>query len=465
MAKFGDMRDLIAALPDAPRSTAQPWTWGDTPDAIAAQLAGLKTFLWLESCGAGDRHLLLGERWRIEGWPTVWIAITPEGEVRHTRHPGESAFDFLDLLEREWLSRQDRRTLLGLFFAYETGWHIEKRSRQPKDNDTPEFVIFCPEASAFYPGGHGGNFIGSLPEPRPCPPRADFAHGARLRLLQDRARYGEQVRRIKAEIRAGNTFQANLSQGYAVEGRVDALGFALDLFAHEPAPFAACWRTPGFEIVSQSPERLLRREPDGRLFTRPIAGTLPRGSGPDEARRIEDFKINFKELAEHNMLIDLARNDLGKVSRPGSVRVAEHLTVESYRHLHHLVSEVRGEAVPGTGAGRIIAAMFPGGTITGCPKPSTMKILDELEEGARGPYTGSLGYLSADGRLDLNILIRSALVLPNRTIFRTGGGIVWDSEEEAEYRETLVKARGLAASLRRGGAVLADGAEVICQLQ
>ena len=135
--------------------------------------------------------------------------------------------------------------------------------------------------------------------------------------------------------------------------------------------------------------------------------------------------------------------------------------MESYRHLHHLVSEVRGEVEPGRGAGAITAALFPGGTITGCPKPSTLHILDELEEGARGPYTGSLGYLAADGRLDLNILIRSALILPNRTLFRTGGGIVWDSQEPAEYRETLVKARGLAASLLRGGAKLEPGAEVI----
>lgn len=261
--------------------------------------------------------------------------------------------------------------------------------------------------------------------------------------------YLAQVRRIKEYIAAGDVFQVNLSRGWriALERAVAPVDLYRRLRGANPAPFSGLMSLPGGAIISSSPERLV--EVRGRsVRTRPIAGTYPRGGDREEdARRARELLAHPKERAEHVMLIDLERNDLGRVCRPGSVRVSELMALESYRHVHHIVSEVGGELREGVAPADVIRAVFPGGTITGCPKVRCMEIIAELEDTPRGAYTGSMGYLNRDGSLDLNILIRTLLQTGSAISFRAGAGIVADSVPERELNETRAKARGLLAAL------------------
>lgn len=204
-------------------------------------------------------------------------------------------------------------------------------------------------------------------------------------------------------------------------------------------------------MLSSSPERLVNIE-GCRIQTRPIAGTRPRGSDDRQDRALSDELLeSVKERAEHIMLIDLERNDLGRVCEAGSVEVNELMVLETYAHVHHIVSNVRGKLMPGASPVDAIKAVFPGGTITGCPKVRCMEIIAELETKGRGYYTGSMGYLGRDGRMDLNILIRSMLVQGKHFSFRTGGGIVADSVAEHEVRETQDKARGMLLAIEPCG--------------
>jgi anthranilate synthase component 1 len=269
---------------------------------------------------------------------------------------------------------------------------------------------------------------------------------------EDPARYLEGVQRILAYIREGDIFQANLSRAWQarLEGSVDALSLYAHLRAANPAPFAALVRLGQGAIVSSSPERLVRAR-GGVVETRPIAGTRPRSESIERDRAFaRELLAHPKERAEHIMLIDLERNDLGRVCRPGTVRVDELMTLETYRHVHHIVSNVRGVLRIGITPGQVIAAVFPGGTITGCPKVRCMEILAELEAEGRGAYTGSVGYLGSDGDLDLNILIRSYTLSGNLLGFRAGAGIVADSIPERELEETRAKAEGLLRAIGAG---------------
>jgi anthranilate synthase component 1 len=218
-----------------------------------------------------------------------------------------------------------------------------------------------------------------------------------------------------------------------------------------PAPFAGMMRWEGLCLLSSSPERLVQVH-GRKVQARPIAGTRPRGDSELHDRTLSDELIsNLKERAEHVMLIDLERNDLGRVCRPGSIEVNELMVVESYAHVHHIVSNVRGELRADAGPVDVIRAVFPGGTITGCPKVRCMEIIAELEGRGRGFYTGSMGYLGLDGGMDLNILIRSMLLDGQRFSFRTGAGIVADSDPQQEVLETADKARGLLRAVEVHG--------------
>ena len=256
------------------------------------------------------------------------------------------------------------------------------------------------------------------------------------------------VRRIREYLAAGDAFQVNLSRGWEArfDTPLDPAALFARLRAHNPAPFAGLFAGPGWTVASSSPERLVSVRNDV-VETRPIAGTRPRLPGDDDALRIRDLAGNPKERAEHVMLIDLERNDLGRVCEPGSVEVDELMTIESYAHVHHIVSNVRGRLRQGASPGEVVRAVFPGGTITGCPKVRCMEIIAELEATGRGAYTGAFGWLNRDGDLDLNILIRSAEVDGATLRFRTGAGIVIDSDPERELDETRAKARGLLRAL------------------
>ena len=265
----------------------------------------------------------------------------------------------------------------------------------------------------------------------------------------DAERFMRGVERIREYIKAGDVFQVNLSRAWEglTETAPDPVEVYRRLSASNPAPFAGLARLPGGTLLSSSPERLVSVH--GRVIeARPIAGTRPRGDSVERDRALSTELLGHpKERAEHIMLIDLERNDLGRLCTPGTVQVDELMIVESYAHVHHIVSNIRGWLRDDVSPADVIRACFPGGTITGCPKVRCMEIIAELETAGRGFYTGSMGYLGLDGRMDLNILIRSMLVSEHDIRFRTGAGIVADSEPAAELAETEAKARGLMRAL------------------
>ncbi len=258
------------------------------------------------------------------------------------------------------------------------------------------------------------------------------------------------VKRCKDYIAAGDIYQANLSQRFTADiGTSDPFELYRILRQINPSPFAAYAEFGDLALVSSSPERLIRLT-GGVADTRPIAGTRRRGRDLAETQGLTaELLTNEKERAEHIMLLDLERNDLGKVCAYGSVAVDEMMAVEDYSHVIHIVSNVRGELAPGRDGFDLVRAVFPGGTITGVPKVRCMEIIDELEPVARGPYTGSLGYFANTGDLDLNIIIRTFVVKDGKAHFQVGAGIVADSDPACEFQETLQKAEALVKALEK----------------
>ncbi len=258
------------------------------------------------------------------------------------------------------------------------------------------------------------------------------------------AEFETMVRRSKEYIGAGDIYQTNLSQRLSLRiSEIDTLRLYKILCEINPSPFAAYLDFGDLQLVSSSPERLVRLY-DSAVDTRPIAGTRRLGRNNEETRVLSsELLTNAKERAEHIMLLDLERNDLGKVCDYGTVAVNEMMVVEDYSHVIHIVSNVRGKLSPGKDAFDLVHAMFPGGTITGVPKIRCMEIIDELEPVARGPYTGSIGYISNSGDMDLNIIIRTFVVKDGNAYIQVGAGIVADSDPTWEYYETLQKAEAL----------------------
>jgi para-aminobenzoate synthetase component 1 len=257
--------------------------------------------------------------------------------------------------------------------------------------------------------------------------------------------YCTDVGRVLEYIRAGDIFQANLSQRFEACGRPEPLDLYLRLKKQSPAPFAAFLQWDDLAVVSASPEWFYQTRGD-RIVTRPIKGTRPRGrdQAEDEALASELLR-SVKDRAELTMIVDLERNDLGRVCRYGSVRVIDPLTVESFAQVHHLVATVEGRIKPGDGPIDVVRAVFPGGSITGAPKIRAMEIIDELEPTCRSLYTGAIGYFSQGGTSAFNIAIRTMLVEGDRVRYQVGGGIVADSDPETEFLETMHKGHGLRA--------------------
>jgi 4-amino-4-deoxychorismate synthase (2-amino-4-deoxychorismate-forming) component I len=269
---------------------------------------------------------------------------------------------------------------------------------------------------------------------------------------EDPQRYIDDVDRARRYIHDGDIFQANLSRRWLAQlaPEVKPAVVYCRLCKANPAPFAGIARLGTHTVISSSPERLVRVH-GRRVEVRPIAGTRPRSNDVLRDRGLVDELISHpKERAEHVMLLDLARNDLGRICNVGSVHVDELMAVESYRHVHHIVSNVCGQLRPEATPGEVIRAVFPGGTITGCPKVRCMQIISELERTPRGAYTGAMGYLNRDGDLDLNILIRTFVQHGRQLEFRAGAGIVADSIPERELQETRDKALGLVRALSDG---------------
>lgn len=272
--------------------------------------------------------------------------------------------------------------------------------------------------------------------------------------LCDRDEYEGMVRRAKKYIQMGDIFQANLSIRFQTTTNADSWRIYRTLQRINPSPFASYWRSPWGAVISCSPERLIQLQGD-RAQTRPIAGTRPRGATEAlEAQLIQELRSDRKERAEHIMLVDLERNDLGRVCQWGSVEVDELLVIERYSHVIHLVSNVRGLLRRDRDAIDLIRALSPGGTITGCPKIRCMEIIEELEPVRRNLFYGSCGYLDRRGNLDLNILIRTLLYQADSpslaaTVWgQVGAGIVADSDPEREWYESLHKAEAQIAALQ-----------------
>ena len=429
------------------------------PDLLAVHhdQPGCWPFLLASTAGADN----LG-RWSL--------LLHAAGEPALVKRPGDESSGFLDRLETQW--RQARSPATGselpftggwfVFLGYELAGEIESCLNLPAaPGELPVALAHrCPAAllldhrlGEFWLVAESAELFGRLLDDLQ---RGSFEPlkdpGQSLNLALEPAA-GEEftagVRRIREYILDGDVFQVNLSRRWRGESS-DELSPALlykRLCANNAAPFAGLARLPGGTILSSSPERLVECR-GGTVQTRPIAGTRPRGASADLDRSLSaELIAHPKERAEHIMLIDLERNDLGRVCQTGSVRVDELMVVESYAHVHHIVSNIRGRLRPEATPIDVVRAVFPGGTITGCPKIRCMEIIADLEGEGRGFYTGAMGYLGLDGSMDLNILIRSMQVAGRRLSFRTGAGIVADSDPEAELAETGDKALGLLKAL------------------
>ena len=297
---------------------------------------------------------------------------------------------------------------------------------------------------------------GRRPRLRTGPPWTGTASPAgRMKIEHEmsEAGYVHMVRRAKEYIAAGDIFQANLSlrvrAGMGGAGPWDAYCLLRGI---NPSPFAAFMDFGDFFIAGSSPERLIKLAREGAVETRPIAGTRPRGRDEREDVTLRtELLLNEKERAEHTMLIDLERNDIGRVAEYGSVEVDELMTTEDYSHVMHIVSNIRGRLAVGKDMFDCLRAVFPGGTITGVPKVRCMEIINELEPARRGPYTGSAGYFGFSGAMDMNIVIRTFLIKDGTAYVQAGAGIVADSVPEREYRESLKKAEALLLALKRAG--------------
>ncbi|MBF2022517.1 MAG: anthranilate synthase component I [Hydrococcus sp. C42_A2020_068] len=397
-----------------------------------------------------------------------------EGRLQSWTPPIGKILPFLRrLLQKETKEREIPEHLpftggwLG-WLGYDLAWEIEKLPYL-KDDSLPFPVAYWYEPDSFAILDHWKqtlwlastnlddldrlqNQFDSNPSPSPPPLLTPSPYP--LSFLSDQTDYEQAVRKAKQYIQVGDIFQANLSLRFQTFTNVDSWTIYRTLQTINPSPFASYWQTPWGAVISCSPERLIQLQ-GRKAQTRPIAGTRPRGTSDERDRQlIRELMTNVKERAEHVMLVDLERNDLGRVCRWGSVRVDELLTVERYSHVMHLVSNVSGTLERDRDAVDLIGALFPGGTITGCPKVRCMEIIEELEPVRRNLFYGSCGYLDRRGNLDLNILIRTLLYnspspsLPATVWGQVGAGIVADSDPEREWYESLNKAEAQLAALK-----------------
>lgn len=330
--------------------------------------------------------------------------------------------------------------------------------REPHDttDDCEIIVTACPRLEEFpsiesaYDGGleHARSLIaraiaGDRSAGRPPADSGDTA----FRSECTEAEFSNRVSQVQSYIRDGDTFQTNISQRLRAPATVHPVDAFAALRKVNPAPYSALLEFPGIDLVSASPELLLEVNGE-QVITEPIAGTRPRGSTAEADDQLEkSLRTDEKEEAEHAMLVDLERNDLGKISEYGSVTVDEYRRVDRYSEVMHLVSIVTGRRRPSYSIADTIAATFPGGTITGAPKPRTMEIIEEVEPTRRGPYTGSIGIFGFDNRATLNIIIRTLVRVESEYFLRVGAGIVHDSDPIAEFQETLDKGRALVNAI------------------
>jgi anthranilate/para-aminobenzoate synthase component I len=269
----------------------------------------------------------------------------------------------------------------------------------------------------------------------------------RLKSNLSEADYSERVEKVKSYIQEGDIYQANIAQKFETYFNGNSFELYRRLRKVNPSPFSGYLNFQNFSLVSSSPERLVKVH-EHNIETRPIAGTRPRGQAEDEDKELsKELLLNPKERAEHLMLVDLERNDLGRICKAGSVSLTDFMSLEKYSHVSHIVSNIKGHLKQGVCVYDILKSVFPGGTITGCPKIRCMEIISELEPVMRGPYSGSFGYIGFGPYMDLNIIIRSIVVCDEIASFHVGAGIVADSDPQKEYQETMDKAAAMIQAL------------------
>ncbi|OYD07452.1 aminodeoxychorismate synthase component I [Paludifilum halophilum] len=354
------------------------------------------------------------------------------------------------------------------YLGYELAWFLEEIGPpKPRKAPVPDGVLIIPGKTVTVDLEKGDTWVAVTtmaeePQPildqlvsrlgewnrTPLPPLAPGRCGPLVPEI-DREEYKNRVRQVREWIRRGDIYQTNLT--YRVSGRAegDPWGLYRVLRETNPGPYAAFMKFPGFAVLSSSPEQFVRWDSQ-EIETKPIKGTRPRGETPDEDRRLrEALAQSVKDRAELVMIVDLERNDLGKFCETGSVCVPKLCEIEPHPTVWHQVASVKGTLSPGTGAGSILQSVFPGGSITGAPKLRSMQIIHGLENSRRGVYTGSIGYIDARGFSEWNIAIRTLTWQGGELSYHVGGGIVWDSDPEEEYRETLAKGRGMARAVAK----------------
>ncbi len=451
------------------------------PREVAIRLAALPWFIWLDST-ADHQHL---GRWSfMMADPAVMLRADDVTTYRRERGGRWTVVDgdILTVLGREMAGRQvtapdDAPPFVGGaagFITYDWGRVLERRPRAAWDDLQVPGAMFG-IYDGVYAWDHQRGEMWVLGEPviadsadravresertamtamtamttAPSYPVLSLEHAESIGLRSTFTHRGYQsaVQRVREYILAGDIFQANLSQRFEAPLGEAPFDFYHRLRRQNPAPFGAYIACDDFIALSVSPERFLKLE--GRAIeTRPIKGTRPRGLGPMHDQALgRELTESDKDRAENVMIVDLLRNDLSRVSRPGTVRVPELFSLEQHPTVHHLVSTVTGELADTHGAADLLRAAFPGGSITGAPKVRAMEIIAELEPTERGLYCGAIGYISAHGTMDTNIAIRTCVVRGDRLYFSGGGGIVADSDPELEYRETLHKVQGIVRTL------------------
>jgi len=470
--------------------------------ALVTRLRDTTSLIWLDSARA---HPVTG-RWSVVCWDP-WLALsargsrismrTRTGTTRWQAHPLDALRTLLRRYQCAPRGGGEIAMALGLFgyLSYEMNRWIEKLpqrapTRRERHSATTSMVAAPPAAPTSMVGAPPDmvwygmrrvvlvdhlaerTWVVSVADPLSPPGRSRRDAARRLEqmltLLNDRSPAGSTPPDISTELRAtsspdhfasmvartleyirdGEIFQANVSQQFTAPWRGSVVPLYLALRRINPSPFACLLSLGESAVVSCSPERLVRVT-RGMAETRPIAGTRPRGAtAQEDATNSFELLMSDKERAEHLMLVDLERNDLGRVCRPGSIGVEDFMTLETYSHVIHLVSQIHGQLRSTVDPVDVLRAMFPGGTITGCPKVRCMEILQELEPVPRGLYTGSVGRIGFDGDMDLNIAIRTMIVQRDQLSFHVGAGIVADSHPDREYAETLAKGEALVRALQ-----------------
>lgn len=437
---------------------------------IAGRFAGLPGTVVLASGGEHDAaryHILAAKPWLT--YQARGRRLSVQAGSRRFSFRGDPLEFLRSVLSAFAVDRADARapTQAGLFgyLAYDLKDHIEDLPKTAVDDlFLPQLCLYAPSLILFRDrrenrfrlcipvrkqGGHEEVralrkwFFDRLRAPADAE-KPDFSGGGKGFFSPfTRRTYMETVEKIRNYIVSGHIYQVNLSQRFETDFHGSAFAMFARLFSAAPAPFYAYVHAGDHWIVSTSPERFLLRQ-GRRVETRPIKGTRPRGKDPAEDRRLaEELKNSPKDDAELSMIVDLMRNDLGRVCAAGTVAVAEHKRLEAYPNVFHLVSVVRGLLAAGKDAVDLIRATFPGGSVTGCPRIRAMEIIDEMEPCRRHVYTGSIGYIGFDGVMDLSIAIRTATIARDRMFFSVGGGVVFDSEPADEYEETLHKGRSV----------------------